>query len=143
MSDVKEGAEWLAEAVKTGSKIWADVPDNFVNELRGGEMKTVKTLGSKMAPADICRANGWGAGTVLRGDKFNSVTITITGIGEKKILARNVNDEWEGTWTFDNQEWSEVKDDHDYDGLWKCTVCGRVGSVGRCCGDNTRVKHES
>ena len=39
MSDAKEGAEWLAEAVKTGSKIWADVPDNFVNELRGVEMR--------------------------------------------------------------------------------------------------------
>ena len=22
--------------------------------------------------------------------------------------------------------------------LWRCTVCGRVGTVGRCCGDETR-----
>ena len=22
--------------------------------------------------------------------------------------------------------------------LWRCTECGRVGSVGRCCGDETR-----
>ena len=25
-----------------------------------------------------------------------------------------------------------------YSGMWKCTICGRVGSVGRCCGDETR-----
>lgn len=25
------------------------------------------------------------------------------------------------------------------DTLYKCTVCGRVGSVGRCCGDETRI----
>jgi len=24
------------------------------------------------------------------------------------------------------------------DTLYRCTVCGRVGSVGRCCGDETR-----
>jgi hypothetical protein len=105
MNDSKEGAEWLAEAVKTGSKIWADVPDNFVNELRGGEMKTVKTLGSKMAPADICRANCWGAGTVLRGDKLNAPIIVITAIGEKKIMARRTDDDWEGLWNLDGYEW--------------------------------------
>jgi len=22
--------------------------------------------------------------------------------------------------------------------LWRCTVCGRIGSVGRCCGEETR-----
>lgn len=22
--------------------------------------------------------------------------------------------------------------------LWRCTVCGRIGTVGRCCGENTR-----
>jgi len=22
--------------------------------------------------------------------------------------------------------------------LWRCTECGRIGSVGRCCGDETR-----
>lgn len=22
--------------------------------------------------------------------------------------------------------------------LWRCTVCGRVGAVGRCCGEETR-----
>ena len=22
--------------------------------------------------------------------------------------------------------------------LWRCTVCGRVGTVGRCCGEETR-----
>lgn len=26
---------------------------------------------------------------------------------------------------------------HETD-LWKCTVCGRVGTVGRCCGEDTR-----
>ncbi len=46
MSDAKDGAEWLAEAVKTGSKIWADVPDNFVSKLRGNmNFYTVKLEG--------------------------------------------------------------------------------------------------
>ena len=70
-------------------------------------MKTVKTLGSKMTPADICRANEWGVGTVLQGDKFKSPIIRITAIGEKKVLAVNVADHFEGSWTFDSQEWSE------------------------------------
>lgn len=25
------------------------------------------------------------------------------------------------------------------DTRYKCTVCGRIGSVGRCCGDETRI----
>jgi hypothetical protein len=24
------------------------------------------------------------------------------------------------------------------DTLWRCTVCGQVGTVGRCCGNDTR-----
>jgi hypothetical protein len=24
------------------------------------------------------------------------------------------------------------------DELWRCTICGQVGSVGRCCGNDTR-----
>ena len=24
--------------------------------------------------------------------------------------------------------------------LWRCTVCGRVGTVGRCCGEETRER---
>lgn len=30
----------------------------------------------------------------------------------------------------------EVKDTD----LWRCTVCGRVGTVGRCCGEETRER---
>ncbi len=26
--------------------------------------------------------------------------------------------------------------------LWKCTGCGRIGSVGRCCGDHTREPYK-
>lgn len=25
--------------------------------------------------------------------------------------------------------------------LWKCTKCGRIGTVGRCCGEDTRVPY--
>src|SRR5690606_22114340 len=25
--------------------------------------------------------------------------------------------------------------------LWRCTVCGRVGTVGRCCGEETRERY--
>lgn len=36
-----------------------------------------------------------------------------------------------------------VSNDQPYDAsnesdLWRCTECGRIGSVGRCCGDETR-----
>lgn len=24
--------------------------------------------------------------------------------------------------------------------LWRCTVCGRIGTVGRCCGEETRER---
>jgi hypothetical protein len=26
--------------------------------------------------------------------------------------------------------------------LWRCTVCGRIGTVGRCCGEDTRAAQE-
>lgn len=25
--------------------------------------------------------------------------------------------------------------------LWKCTICGSIGTVGRCCGLETRVRY--
>jgi len=27
--------------------------------------------------------------------------------------------------------------------LWQCTICGRVGTVGRCCGMETRVRYKT
>lgn len=27
--------------------------------------------------------------------------------------------------------------------LWRCTVCGRIGTVGRCCGEETRERVEA
>lgn len=27
----------------------------------------------------------------------------------------------------------------DGDTQWQCTICGRIGTVGRCCGTNTRI----
>lgn len=72
-------------------------------------MKTVKTLDSKMAPADICRANGWGVGTVICGDKFDSMPIEITAVGKQKILGHKVGELYETAWDLKYQEWSEVK----------------------------------
>ena len=100
----------LDEYIKRGSEIWAGVPDNFVSELRG-DMKTVKTLGSKMSPADICRANEWGVGTVLCGDKFLSPIIEIISIGVENVMAINHSDGFAGYLRFDCQEWDEVKCD--------------------------------
>jgi hypothetical protein len=34
-----------------------------------------------------------------------------------------------------NDQPCDTSNEHD---LWKCTRCGRVGSVGRCCGLETR-----
>lgn len=33
-------------------------------------------------------------------------------------------------------------DSSSSDDLWRCTVCGQLGTVGRCCGLETREKAE-
>lgn len=50
------------------------------------------TLNSKLPPAQICRRNGWGAGTKIMGDEgYGPCTIEITAVGKDSILARCVH----------------------------------------------------
>ena len=35
-------------------------------------------------------------------------------------------------------ERDQLRDVANEPNLWRCTVCGRIGTVGRCCGENTR-----
>lgn len=32
----------------------------------------------------------------------------------------------------------EHAEDIENEPAWQCTICGRIGTVGRCCGKNTR-----
>ena len=74
------------------------------------------TLRSRMSPADLCLANGWGPGTRLAGDEGYGVTvIRITAVGEGAILARRESHDGhafvsrhESTWTLDARDWREV-----------------------------------
>ena len=67
-------------------------------------------------PADICRANGWHAGTKLVGDEGHGPTvIEITAIGEQEILAKAISEGGEpiiapeATWFLSYRDWQEVK----------------------------------
>jgi hypothetical protein len=71
------------------------------------------TLNSKLAPAEICRQNGWGPGTKLIGDEcggYGTLTIEITAVGQRSILARVVSDSSgvETMWHLDLRDWKPV-----------------------------------
>lgn len=75
----------------------------------------IKTLNSRKNAADICRANEWGAGTLLRGTEFygegksNTCELLITAVGEKTILGRCLLCcTSEGCWTLNCREWVEI-----------------------------------
>lgn len=67
-----------------------------------------------MSDADICRANGWTAGTRLTGTEHYSDgdshtdTIRITAVGEHEILAvcETCGNTEEEMWTLHHREWS-------------------------------------
>jgi hypothetical protein len=77
-----------------------------------------KTLNSRNS-ADICRANGWSAGTRLVGDEgYGPTVIEITGVGEESILAKTITHNgkqprwtYEGVWTLSCRAWKEVSDE--------------------------------
>jgi hypothetical protein len=63
--------------------------------------------------AEVCRANGWGTGTLLVGNEgYGDTTIKITAVGRGAILAVTIRQgkerDWEGIWTLSNREWREV-----------------------------------
>lgn len=70
------------------------------------------TLNSKFTDAELCRRNGWGAGTYLVGDEgYGPTTIEITAVGERCILARTVAPRRasETTWTLRNRDWNRAE----------------------------------
>lgn len=60
-------------------------------------MKQVNTLHHHSTDAEVCRKNGWGVGTKLKGYEGNHYNI-----------ARQEYDE-ERNWTLNCREWEEVK----------------------------------
>lgn len=77
-----------------------------------------RTLGSRLSDAELCRRNGWGAGTLLAGDEGHGVTvIRITAVGEDNVLAREVCHAGkpagdlaarEAIWTLTCRDWRHV-----------------------------------
>jgi hypothetical protein len=73
-----------------------------------------------MNDAEKCRINGWGVGTILEGgDLIGAARIELTAIGEKGVLARQVEtrgddgtwrpfDGSEHLWTLSCREWRRV-----------------------------------
>lgn len=74
----------------------------------------IPTLNSRMSSAELCRANGWGIGTILEGDEgWGPERIRITAIGERAILAVRVDDKpghlrMEGSWALVFRDWKQV-----------------------------------
>ena len=76
-----------------------------------------------MNSAELCRVNGWSAGTVLEGTESGtgwSTTsrIRITAVGERIILAKKlwqdgvaVEHPDESCWTLECRDWKPVKED--------------------------------
>lgn len=59
-------------------------------------------------PADTCRRLGWTVGDRLRGDEgYGPTTITITAIGEKRILAR-ADGQDERDWVLWCRPWQKI-----------------------------------
>ena len=62
-------------------------------------------------PADWCRLNDWGAGTILEGDDGNGPErIVITAIGYEQILAKSLSlpPNWERSWVLSCRDWKKV-----------------------------------
>jgi hypothetical protein len=74
------------------------------------ETPKVNTLRSEMESADLCRANGWGPGTILEGDEGRGPErIRITAVGEQVILATGLGKhDREGHWTLKMRDWRKV-----------------------------------
>lgn len=72
-----------------------------------------------MSSADLCRANGWKAGTILEGTESgpgwsHTTRIQIIALGEDDILAKCIWEDGkperghEGLWTLECRDWREV-----------------------------------
>jgi hypothetical protein len=72
----------------------------------------LKTKGSRLSDAALCRKYGWKRGTKLVGDEgYGPTVIQITAVGDDSILAKilshngHPSDEREGSWTLHNRNW--------------------------------------
>jgi hypothetical protein len=64
------------------------------------------TLNDTRDPARICRANGWKVGQCLVGeDDLGPITIEITAIDERLLLAKQLPNCREATWALDCRDW--------------------------------------
>lgn len=75
----------------------------------------VPTPKSILPSAEICRRNGWKAGTRLVGDEgYGPTVIEITAVGMEDILAKMIShggepvDGVENKWGLDHRDWKEV-----------------------------------
>jgi len=72
-------------------------------------VRTNSKAAQAMSDADLCRANGWGAGTVLIGEQgYGPDEIRITAIGERSILAISKSSSREESWTLHHRDWRKV-----------------------------------
>lgn len=68
------------------------------------------TLNNELPAAEICRRNGWTAGTLLAGDEGYGITvIEITAVGKLNILAQTVS--------HDGEPWDDTEDECEWT-LW-------------------------
>lgn len=80
-------------------------------------MKVRIFTGERLNSAELCRKNGWKAGTRLVGDEgYGPDVIEITAVGEYNILAKAisyngkpVDSPREQSWTLQMRDWKEVK----------------------------------
>jgi hypothetical protein len=74
------------------------------------EEPAVNTLTSALMSADLCRANGWGPGTILRNQEGSEPErIKITAVGEHWVLATGFGPhDREGQWTLKMRDWRKV-----------------------------------
>lgn len=71
----------------------------------------MNTKDSSLSDAEICRLNGWFAGTVIEGDEgYGPERIEITAVGRDSILAISKSARYahEGTWTLTCRNWKKV-----------------------------------
>lgn len=79
----------------------------------------VNTFRSRLNAAEICRANGWTTGTVLRGTeswpngKKHTCDLLVTAVGESTILGRclTCGSGHETCWHLTSREWKQIEND--------------------------------
>jgi hypothetical protein len=65
-----------------------------------------------LSDADLCRRNGWTAGTRLVGDQgFGPTVIEITAVGKRRVMAKAVSGpgssfSWEQAWSLSDRDWA-------------------------------------